>query len=498
MGRGLEAVDSVSEEESKLPIRHNELRGFMKILSQYYGVKVAVILKHSRQDVKVVAGVGLLEVKLQADLGVDTFLMHGDFVCHDVSKDPRFKYLEVVTGIWGMRFVLVKKLFCVVSGESYFLLLADSEPRTLEESPKLVDLQKVAELACAKIHITQIIRTAKAFIPQVNANASVVASLFDNVDHPVVCVCSDLKILSFNEAAHPFVVLPPDGVIGAELKDVFPVHHKICAAIARSMFSGEVTITKTIDIEFKLKEENSGHVYLELHFVPLFNSQGEIFMVAGMACDVTVARKLEQKLEKNLRFNSRGFEEATENFANRSSPVIHFLTDTLVEQKALRSRNNVSYLTVRTWRKPIKAYQIKALKALKRTDLRSCVGIIADEMLAAISAMVGVSSFDGIVAIPCGHSDSDHCLSMMISELLSEKMSIPVVRAFAPRPLKGSSHPKASAKMPPLKLRQEPQGNYLLVDDVATSGRHLEEAVELLRREGAEVMAVAWIGGEKA
>ena len=123
--------------------------------------------------------------------------------------------------------------------------------------------------------------------------------------------------------------------------------------------------------------------------------------------------------------------------------------------------------------------------------------IIAEEILAAISAMVGVTSFDGIVPIPCGHSGVDNCLSTMIADHLSTKIGIPVVKAFAPRPLKGSSHPKASAKMSPSKLRLEPRGNFLLVDDVATSGRHLEEAVELLRREGADVMAIAWIGGER-
>jgi predicted amidophosphoribosyltransferase len=40
------------------------------------------------------------------------------------------------------------------------------------------------------------------------------------------------------------------------------------------------------------------------------------------------------------------------------------------------------------------------------------------------------------------------------------------------------------------------QGPVLLVDDVATSGRHIEEATELLRAKGASVLAVAWIGGD--
>ncbi len=41
------------------------------------------------------------------------------------------------------------------------------------------------------------------------------------------------------------------------------------------------------------------------------------------------------------------------------------------------------------------------------------------------------------------------------------------------------------------------EGPVLLVDDVATSGRHIEEASLLLRAQkpGCGVLAVAWIGG---
>ena len=38
----------------------------------------------------------------------------------------------------------------------------------------------------------------------------------------------------------------------------------------------------------------------------------------------------------------------------------------------------------------------------------------------------------------------------------------------------------------------------LLVDDVATSGAHIEEAVKLLKPHCGTVMAVAWIGGDAA
>ena len=43
-------------------------------------------------------------------------------------------------------------------------------------------------------------------------------------------------------------------------------------------------------------------------------------------------------------------------------------------------------------------------------------------------------------------------------------------------------------------LTDKVSGPALLVDDVATSGSHIEEAVKLLRPACGSVLAVAWIG----
>jgi predicted amidophosphoribosyltransferase len=45
-----------------------------------------------------------------------------------------------------------------------------------------------------------------------------------------------------------------------------------------------------------------------------------------------------------------------------------------------------------------------------------------------------------------------------------------------------------------MTLVEKVSGPALLVDDVATSGSHLEEATKLLRPSCGAVMAVAWIG----
>ena len=49
-----------------------------------------------------------------------------------------------------------------------------------------------------------------------------------------------------------------------------------------------------------------------------------------------------------------------------------------------------------------------------------------------------------------------------------------------------------------MTLVEKVPGPVILVDDVATSGAHVEEAVKLLRPVCGAVLAVVWISGDKA
>ncbi|MGL4404534.1 MAG: hypothetical protein ACRCT6_02145, partial [Notoacmeibacter sp.] len=61
---------------------------------------------------------------------------------------------------------------------------------------------------------------------------------------------------------------------------------------------------------------------------------------------------------------------------------------------------------------------------------------------------------------------------------------------------KGVSHPKQNVKRPPMKMTRIIDEPVLLVDDVATSGSHLEEAVALLKPTCGAVLPIAWLGGD--
>ena len=194
---------------------------------------------------------------------------------------------------------------------------------------------------------------------------------------------------------------------------------------------------------------------------------------------------------------ARGFSEADDVGSSRAASfdtVSQFLFKTLVSRQVLRSRNAVSYIAVRTWRSAIRKYQIDALAELKQRPPDAFVHEAAAEMVAAISKIYGTSHFDHVVPIPCGHSNRDDCLSVLLAKSVATMLGVKFTEAFERQDRPGKSHPRKNAKLPPLKRKNTVTGNILLVDDVATSGRHLEQASAELASTTQHVFPIVWIG----
>lgn len=173
-------------------------------------------------------------------------------------------------------------------------------------------------------------------------------------------------------------------------------------------------------------------------------------------------------------------------------PTADFLFETLVPNRSLKMRGDISYYSLRRWRSPIKRFQLAAIKALKRNIPESFVDRIAMEMHSWVLETFGTSMFDTLVAVPCGHSGPG-CLSQKIGARLARLLDIPFDEAFRPIPVSGSSHPRTNATRPRMDLTHQVKGRLLLIDDVATSGSHIAEATRLLRRDALSVAALAWI-----
>lgn len=175
-----------------------------------------------------------------------------------------------------------------------------------------------------------------------------------------------------------------------------------------------------------------------------------------------------------------------------SGPVSQFLFDTLIDKRRLLRSKDQSYVALKTWARPIKKYQIAALKALKADCPEAFVSRIADKIAAEAMQLFGTMSDHVVVAVPCGHSGPG-CLSDQLGQQLARRLGIEHVRPFGCQPVSGSSHPRANARRPRLNLTDPVERPVILVDDVVTTGSHIEEAGRLLAKAAPSVWAISWI-----
>lgn len=172
-----------------------------------------------------------------------------------------------------------------------------------------------------------------------------------------------------------------------------------------------------------------------------------------------------------------------------------FLMDTLVYKRSLRSRDATSFMTIRTWRTPIKKYQIDALRAIKSQKCNILALAAGLECASELQNLIGLGAYKYVIPVPCGHSPPHQCFSSALARVIGNQLGLPVINAFAHLEQLGSSHPKSNLSRSNMRLIQHVPGPAILVDDVATSGSHLTEACNVLRLSGVHSFAMAWIGG---
>jgi hypoxanthine-guanine phosphoribosyltransferase len=177
-----------------------------------------------------------------------------------------------------------------------------------------------------------------------------------------------------------------------------------------------------------------------------------------------------------------------------SDSGIDFLFDTLVKKRSLHSRNGVDYLTLRSWRAQLKSYQIATLVSLKSSKPSALVRRCADEMVDAILQVHGEGVIAAVVPIPGGSSGDVNSFSVMLAREIAADLNARFCDVLVPQGSKGKSAPIKSAKLKPYVLREAISGPVLIVDDVASSGTHMEMAVNALRHNSKAVYGVAWIG----
>lgn len=219
-----------------------------------------------------------------------------------------------------------------------------------------------------------------------------------------------------------------------------------------------------------------------------------------LVCDFRIALEGSMQLKdygerpKQFQF---GFSEERLPYSEKRKEISsreRYLLDTLIEHHRLRKRTNAVYFTLRKWDAKIKNRQLLAMRSVKREPSRHFIDTIAAELATFAAGVVGLEKFECIVPIPGGSSQT-RGFSSKICSSLAVQIDLPVVEAFHKIETKSnSSHPKNNAMRSKMRLKSIPRNGILLIDDIATSGAHLKEAINILKPHCPSIFTVAWVG----
>lgn len=170
----------------------------------------------------------------------------------------------------------------------------------------------------------------------------------------------------------------------------------------------------------------------------------------------------------------------------------------LVYRPALYRRNAVAWASVRSWRADAKRADLAQLKLCKAGLDPAMIAAAAGEIAALIRLLLGMTSPAGWIAtsVACGHSRRYDCFGKRLGQAVAAELELPFFEVFEDRFVAGVSHPKEFKKLPALRWNHEPAGPVLVIDDLATSGWHMEEALGRIRALGVAAFGVVWLAGE--
>ncbi|MEC9433413.1 MAG: hypothetical protein VYD87_10945 [Pseudomonadota bacterium] len=171
----------------------------------------------------------------------------------------------------------------------------------------------------------------------------------------------------------------------------------------------------------------------------------------------------------------------------------------LAWRPAVSYRNGVAWLSARAWRANARRDQLAAIKLAKARLDDGTISAAAQDIAAVLQAVLGPAPF--VTCVPCGHSRRRDCFGFRLAEAVAATAGAEFVEAWRFRPVEGSSHPRRNATLPPLERADDLSAlprPLVVVDDIATSGFHIVEALNDARAQGVSALGAVWIKGTVA
>ena len=393
-------------------------------------------------------------------------------IVEDARELPEFAGHPFVAGPPGWRFIASVPLPLTML--PYPVILNVADPRTGVDRPDnlIARLEECAAIAADELMLIGDIALQSQHLAQNRSEAGILADAVGKAQIPIALLDAGLTLRAISPRLAELGETSADDQIGRSILDV----HR----------GADEDYSERLTAVLKTGEPLSGYA------IRSYDGR-RTYRLDAFRCETTDGMDRFLILSLNDRSDVvRRSDGALHHDGDSPGVVSRFLLATLIAQKRLLRRGPVPYHALYRWRSAVKDVQIAALKALKRDPGDAFLDAVAEDMAAAAGALFGSGTFKAVVPVPCGNS-GDNCLSMRLARLIAVRLGVDFIDAFEPLPQTGGSHPKSNLRRPAMRLKVKPKVPVLLIDDVATSGAHIEEAAQLLRRTAPAVLPLVWI-----
>jgi predicted amidophosphoribosyltransferase len=403
----------------------------------------------------------------------------------DLQKEPNFVRLAVVPEAKFWRYGINAPIRLVRPLTDDGVLALSGASRKLRESggPSLSQMRRFADILADFIWMTLQSRVAQNYGDVVETVTNILLGSIRHSPIPLAIVDGDLKLIGYSGAyVHAQSERSGKRPVPGQYLNSYWLDDAASEAVRSSMQAGKPVLG------FPSTPKGSYEpVKFDFHRLS-FNDVPSQFGIFGVALPREVAG---DRIIRGKKKSQPVFREEKGTSGEGVGPVSRFLDNTLVHRPRLLKRKKQPYLAVRSWRKTVKPQQLEALKALKAECPDSFVELVAADLAETILQTYGRANHCVVVPMPCGNSGPG-CLSCKLGEAVARRLQIECVHAFADIPTTGTSHPRRNINRPKMKCLRRIEKHVILIDDVATSGAHIEEACKLLS-DACAIWPVVWI-----
>ncbi len=106
-------------------------------------------------------------------------------------------------------------------------------------------------------------------------------------------------------------------------------------------------------------------------------------------------------------------------------PLVMSLVEQLIRRPAVRHRNDVGFLTLRSWPASLRRDALDAFKAEKRLKTSAVLAAAAEDVAAETRVLLAPDAGWRVTCVACGHSRDPECWGKCLARAAAESLGVP-------------------------------------------------------------------------